>query len=213
MQPTPRVRRALVLLAAGAAAALAGALAARHESARGPAPVTHEAHVYREPRALPEFALTAADGARFGRAQLTGHWTLLTFGYSHCPDTCPATLAELARVRRELAAPGPVRPPWIVFVTLDPEHDTPQRLAVYLAQFNASFAGLTGAAATLATLAQALGATALAAAPAADGYRVAHSSAVYLIDPAARLAAEFPAPAAARTLAADYRAIVRAGGG
>jgi protein SCO1/2 len=212
MSPTPRplARRWLVLLAAGAAVAVVAGFALRYARMRVAAPVTLTAAVYPAPRPLPEFVLATQDGARFERAELLGRWTLLTFGFSNCPDACPTTLTELAFANRELRALPARRAPRIVFVSVDPARDTPARLASYLPQFDRGFIGLTGAPATLEELERAFGAAAIIGRPVDGSYGVEHTSAVYLIDPEARLAAVFPAPQAARALAADYRAIVAA---
>jgi protein SCO1/2 len=212
MSPTPRplARRWLVLLASGAAVAAGAAVALRYASTRAASPVTLSAAVYPAPRPLPEFVLATQAGARFERAELRGRWTLLTFGFSNCPDACPTTLTELALANRELATLPPGRAPRIVFVSVDPARDTPARLANYLPQFDRRFIGLTGAAATLEELERAFGAAAIIGRPVDGSYSVEHTSAVYLIDPDARLAAVFPAPQVARTLAADYVAIVAA---
>ena len=206
----PSLRRSLALLAAVAVLAGGAFVALRAARSRPPAPLTLAASLYPAPRPLPEFVLATSAGARFGRRELLGHWTLLTFGFSNCPDACPTTLTELALARRELAGLPAPRVPAVVFVSVDPARDTPERLAGYLPQFDRAFTAVTGAPAALAPLQQACGVVAILGRAESGSYAVEHSSAVFLVDPEARLAAVFPAPQSAQVLSADYRAIVSA---
>jgi protein SCO1/2 len=131
------------------------------------------------PLPRPDFALTDTQGRPFDfRAATAGRLTLLFFGYTSCPDICPNTLAALAAGLREL--PADVRDDvTVVFVGVDPERDTRERVREWLAHFDASFLGLTGSAPDLAQAQRA------AAVPGAfvddrwaDGYTVAHASLV-----------------------------------
>lgn len=94
-------------------------------------------------RNLPyDFTLTDQDGQPFKLSQERGHAVAVFFGYTHCPDECPLTLAHLASARAALGNDRDnVR---IVFVTVDPRRDTPQRMKKYLATFDRSFIGVTG---------------------------------------------------------------------
>ena len=213
MTESPRVPartlRTLLVLAACLVAALGGALVALYWLARpGSAPATEAAAVYAAPRPLPAFELVAHDGSRFDRARLTGRYTLLFFGFTNCPDLCPTTLTELAQAARLLEDLPAADRPRVVLVSVDPERDTPAVLARYLPHFDARFVGVTGGEAAIGTLAQALGAAYQKGEPVDGSYAVDHTAAVFLIDPAARLAAVFPTPHVARTIAADYRRIL-----
>lgn len=75
---------------------------------------------------------------------LTGHWSLLFFGYSYCPDVCPTTLAVLHHVAQELSGPDSPGAPQIIMVTVDPGRDTAAQLADYVPYFNSAFIGITG---------------------------------------------------------------------
>src|SRR5258708_4239915 len=89
-----------------------------------------------------DFALTDASGARRTLSDYRGKVVVLFFGYTQCPDVCPTTLSELAQVRRMLGADaGRIQ---VLFVTLDPQRDTPQLLARYVPTFDPSFIGLYG---------------------------------------------------------------------
>jgi protein SCO1/2 len=217
MNDAPRIaaplRRALLVVLAGLAAALGGGYAARHFLARqAAAPLTEVAAVYGAPRPLPEFSLVAHDGTRFDRGRFAGHWTLVYFGFTNCPDACPTTLTALALVRRDLANLPRAQLPQVVMVSVDPERDTPARLAAYVPHFDPSFIGVTGTPAAIEALTRALG-VAVQAGPVVDGaYTVDHTAAVFLIDPEVRVAAIFPTPHVPRTVAGDYRQIVAARG-
>lgn len=136
------------------------------------------------PLPRPEFALTDMEGRPYDfRAATAGRLTLLFFGYTSCPDVCPNTLASLSAGLREL--PPDVRDDvLVVFVGVDPERDTRERVRDWLAHFDARFVGLTGNEAELAQAQRA------AAVPAAfvddrwnDGYTVAHASFVLVYTP------------------------------
>jgi protein SCO1/2 len=209
MSPTLKMA-ALALVAA--TAALAGMWLARVQA---PEPLVLEhATLLPAARLLPDFALLDQRSAPFGPERLAGRWHLLFFGFTHCPDVCPSTLASLVAARRELASlPGPWQPE-VVLVTVDPGRDTPERLAEYLAFFDKSFTGVTGDDASLARLAEALG-VAVIVGPADEtgNYTVDHTAAIFLVDPAGALRAIFSAPHTPDGLAHDYRLILdRAGG-
>jgi protein SCO1/2 len=140
--------------AAGASAPAAAAASAGHEhGGSAPAAVTAPEDRYagidlRDPYARPQFTLTDTDGASWDlTAQTKGRPTLLFFGYTHCPDVCPTTMADIAVALRGLD-PAVAERVQVVFVTTDPARDTPQVLGSYLRQFDADlpvrFTGLTG---------------------------------------------------------------------
>lgn len=207
-QRSPLGRTVLVLLVA-LAATLAGAWAARTWlERRAEPPPTRAAAVYREPRPLPAFELVAHDGTRFDPARMRGHWSVLFFGFTNCPDVCPSTLAQLASMKRRLADLPPARSPAVVMISVDPKRDTPERLAQYVPYFDPSFTGATGTRETLDALTRSMG-VAVHLGPEVDGtYTIDHTAALFLVDPDARLVAVFPTPHDVETLAADYRTIV-----
>src|SRR5262245_36226242 len=99
--------------------------------------------VFDPPRAAPEFTQPASTGKEFKLDSQRGKVVVLGFGFSHCPDVCPVTLAVLAQVRKQLGELADRMQ--VVYVTVDPERDTPARLREYLALFDKSFIGVTGA--------------------------------------------------------------------
>jgi len=153
------------------------------------------ATVLPERQPLPEFSLLDHEGAPFDRERLVGRTSLLFFGFTHCPDICPATLELLASARRELAAGSTAesRLPQIVFVSVDPERDTPERLAAYVGHFGPGTIGVTGSEEKLRALTEPLGIW-FEKQPMGDGYTVSHSTAVLVVDPQARLQALFASP-------------------
>ncbi|AXQ29485.1 SCO family protein [Solimonas sp. K1W22B-7] len=156
-----------------------------------------------QPRALPAFTLTDQDGQALTAARLAGSWTLLFPGFTYCPDVCPTTLALLKQVKASLGPDSALR---VVFLSVDPERDTPQRLKSYVAQFDPSFVGATVAEPQLAEVARALG-IAYAKVPGAtpESYQMDHSAAMILLNPQAQVVAYLTPPFELPKLVADLR--------
>jgi protein SCO1/2 len=144
------------------------------------------------PKAAPDFALTTQDGKDFRLSRERGNVVALWFGYTFCPDVCPTTLAELAQARTRLGADA--KRFHIVFVTVDPERDTPARLREYVNAFSRSFTALTGPPERLAEVRKAYGVVAekQVVAGTSATYLIDHSAFVYVIDPAGQLRLMFP---------------------
>ena len=158
-------------------------------------PAALSATVLPAPADLPEFALVDGDGARFDRDALRGRWSLMFFGFTHCPDVCPLTLQVLASARQRLAEDGFAPLPDIVFVSVDPERDTVDSVREYAAYFGPATIGVTGDLAELRRLTDGLGIYFQKNAAEEDGsYGVDHSAAVLLVDPGANFRALFGAP-------------------
>lgn len=208
MSKTLRITLILVVAAAGA---MAGMWLGR---ARAPAPLPLErATLFAAPRALPDLDLVDHHGRDFGRQRLTGHWSILFFGFTHCPDVCPTTLATLAALRRELADLPPAAQPAVYLVSVDPARDTPGRLAEYVPFFDPSFTGVTGAPASIEALTAALGVAVVTRPPDAEGnYGVDHTASLFLVNPAGALAGIFGTPHTPDGIAHDFRLIVDAAG-
>ena len=200
------------LAAVAVASALAGVAAAFVLTRAQPAmPALERATLFEASRPLPAIALQDQSGQAFDLARMHGHWTLLFFGFTNCPDVCPTTLATLAEARRQLADLPPDEIPEVVLATVDPARDTPAALARYVAHFDPSFTGITGSRESIEVFTRDLGVVVMIGEPAADGsYTVDHSAAIFLIDPAAAFTALFSTPHDAGTIARDYRRIVSA---
>ncbi|MCC2957223.1 SCO family protein [Massilia sp. IC2-477] len=143
-------------------------------------------------RPAPEIVQKAADGSDFRLSALRGKVVVLEFGFTHCPAVCPASLAMLAQARQKLGADADRLQ--VVFISVDPERDTPARLKSYLAQFDKSFIGLTGTPEQMAAIRKDYGITATRfPAPAGQGgYQMGHSSYLYFIDKKGMLRALMP---------------------
>lgn len=156
-----------------------------------------------EPRALPAFALVDQAGRPFGLSRFEGRWSLLFTGFTHCPDICPTTLALMSELNRRVAR----QDLQFVFLSVDPERDTPDVVARYLAHFDAALVGATGARAEMERLTAGLGLAQVRNPGSGDEYTVDHSTAFVLIDPEARLSGYFSAPHERDALAADLSAL------
>lgn len=159
-------------------------------------------------KAAPEISLTDADGQLFDLAAQRGKVVLLFFGFTHCPDICPTTLADWARVRAALGADAEkVR---FVFVSVDGDRDTPAISQAYAAQFDPSFIGLTADDATIARLRTGLNLVAQTEEPDSSGvYGVAHSSQVYLVDREGRLRILYPFGSTSGDMLGDIQRLIR----
>ncbi len=188
-----------------AAAGAAAALWWRHQPAT-PQLATGSQLVPR--RALPDFSLIDQQGRSFGAANLRGHWSIMFFGYTNCPDFCPTTLATLAALAKRLRAePGAVLPQ-VVFVSVDAKRDTPAQLARYVPYFDPSFIGVTAAdQPSIEAVARKLGVLVVIT-PMKDGtYTVDHSGSLFVLDPDGRVAAILTGPFTVPALAADWQRI------
>lgn len=137
------------------------------------------AGVFSPPRPAPEFSLQGSDGAELNLDTYNGKVVILGFGYTSCPNICPTTLAVLARARSEL---GPQAAGLqVVYVTVDPQTDTPEQMRKYLASFDPTFIGGTGTEEELAAVRKEYGIIANKERY-GDDYGYAHSSYTYLID-------------------------------
>jgi len=161
-------------------------------------------------RPLQPFQLLDHRGSRFDNQSLLGHWTFLFFGYTHCPDLCPTTLTVLNSVAHKLAGTGSRTR--FVFVTVDPQRDTPDQLARFVTYFNADFLGVTGTEDSINQLTRQLGITYQQvrddASP--DSYLVDHTASVFLVDPDGRYLAVFTPPLDADAITTDFRKLLEA---
>ena len=165
--------------------------------------------LFPEPKPLTAFTLTDHKNRVFDLASLKGKWTFLFFGFTHCPDVCPTTLAELARARGDIArnAAGAENIQF-VFVSVDPYRDSGGKLRQYVEHFEPSFLGVTGDDAQIGNLAGQLGAAyQVAMTPGMENYPVYHSTAVFLLDPRARYHAVFAPPHDAAAISRRFKVV------
>ncbi len=163
-----------------------------------------------EGKPLPEFGLIDHHGQAFDRARFEGQWSLLFFGFTHCPDICPGTLLEMSTVKQALSEAGLSEDVGVIFVTVDPLRDDADRLKAYVTNFDHRFLGVTGELKDIDVLTQALGIVHIRhGEPGSVEYSVDHSSSVLLINPQAQLQAVFRAPQRADIITPDMLQILR----
>ena len=145
------------------------------------------------PRDVGDFSLTDHRGLSFTRDDLTDRWTLIFFGFTHCPDICPTTMAELAELKSQLADTE-ASDTRVVMVSVDPARDMPDRLAQYVPYFHPDFIGVTGEFADILSVAQRLNAPFRKVSEPDGGYQMEHSANVMLMNPRGDYHGFFRAP-------------------
>jgi protein SCO1/2 len=159
-------------------------------------------------RVAPPIGLQASDGSAFDLAKYRGKVVVLEFGYTHCTEVCPVSLAALAQARTLLGADAAKLQ--VVFVTVDPARDTVARLHGYLAHFDPGFIGVTGSAAQVDAVLKTYGiATKRMPGGSSAGYMMSHSSYLYFIDTRGMLRAMMPFGRPATDIAHDVRLLLR----
>ena len=154
-----------------------------------------------------EFELRDMKGKGVRAADLRGQWLLVFFGYTRCPDVCPTTLSAIAGALSRLGAlAARVRP---VFVSIDPEHDTPRLLPEYVQSFDQRILPLTGTALQLTKAADACGIVFYKVpGPTPDDYTFAHNAILTLVGPEGGLVARFSSDTSADDLAGALRRLI-----
>lgn len=164
--------------------------------------------VLQNPREAPDFELKAADGSTFKLSDQRGKVVLLFFGYTNCPDVCPATMAvwkELGKRLKDRA--DDVR---MVFITVDPERDTPERMREYLPKYGEHIIGLTGTREQLKPVwdAYSVKPERVEMPGSALKYAMAHPAQVYLIDPEGKIRLLYPLGYKAEDIEHDIRLLL-----
>lgn len=171
-----------------------------------------ESHLPVNTRLGGEFTLTDQNGEPFSQANLKGQVSILFFGYTHCPDICPAVLARVAQVYRTLDEAGLAEHVQPVFVTFDPERDTAQHLKEYLPWFKADMIGLSGSTEEIRQVAEQFGVVFIKGEETrgdegAD-YLFTHSDYIYLLDDQARVRKLYPADFNIDEVASDVESLL-----
>jgi len=138
----------------------------------------------------PELKLAGTDGKPLHLARFRGRVVLLAFGYSRCPEVCPTTLATLAGARKKLGADA--AGVQVVYVTVDPERDDAEQMRKFLGVFDPTFIGGIGTRAEIDAAQKSYGVSSTKKVFGSGGYGIAHTSSIYMIDRAGRLAAVMP---------------------
>lgn len=174
-----------------------------------PAPATENATVFVPPREIPTLDLLDQDGRPFTAQSLRDHWTVVFFGFTHCPDVCPTTLTVMTQMKKQLADLPTAQQPRVMLFTVDPERDTPERLREYVRFFDPSFGAATG---TLDGVQQAASAFAVPFAKVPlpqGGYTMDHGAGVFFVGPDGSVQAYSSPPLRAESLARDFRLVAR----
>lgn len=169
-------------------------------------PQLQQATLLPSAKPIADFNLTNDKGGAFTLADLKGHWSFAFFGYTHCPDVCPTSLAMLAQVMRKLKDSDALDElPRGLFVSVDPQRDTPDRLGAFVHYFDPDFIGVTGDPEQIMTLTRQLGILYLKTPGDSDtDYLIDHSAAIVLFDPKGKFHALFNVPHDAGKIASDF---------
>ena len=204
------LKRVLTGLIIAVLATAAGIWAARAVLERQSVMNELDATRFPVPREIQPFELIDHNNAVFDNNSLRQHWSFLFFGYTHCPDVCPTTLSVLNSVAQQLQdLDENIR---FIFVSVDPERDTPEQLARYVSYFNGDFIGVTGTPEGIEQLTKPLGILHMRV-ESEDGsaaYLVDHTASVLLFDPDGRYHAVFSPPLSADAIASDFRKMLKA---
>lgn len=170
--------------------------------------------LFPDPKPLTGFALTDHQHQVFDVSRLKGKWSFLFFGFTHCPDVCPTTLAILARARENIEKNGVgAEDVQFIFISVDPNRDTIDLLKQYVGHFHKTFIGVTGDDSQISKLASQLGAAyQVSITPGSNDYPVNHTSAVFLVDPQARYHAVFTAPLDAKAISSRFKLVLELDG-
>lgn len=205
---TPLLLALIALLALAAGYALSSRYQASsrdHSMPRG-----LEATVLDRPRPLKPFRLVDQNGRPFTEQSLRDHWSFLFFGYVHCPDVCPITLRVMQQVWKQLPQRADDKaPPQMIFVSVDPDRDTPEILGQYVSYYHPDFRGVTGPLDEIDRLTGQLGILYGFDDKQAgsEDYLVNHSAQLILIDPQGRMRAVISPPHEPATIAANFQTI------
>lgn len=158
-----------------------------------------------EPAFRADFELTDHQGSLRSEEDFAGQWMLIFFGFANCPDVCPMTLAEIAFVMDSLGVnAGQIQP---LFVSIDPERDTPSALAEFVPRFDAGIIGLTGTPDQVKRTSETFKIfyEKIEQASAPNGYTMGHSSQLFLFDPEAGFLTSWAYGTPAEEILADLR--------
>jgi protein SCO1/2 len=165
------------------------------------------AYMFETPRALPAFELTDHHGQAFTLDNFRGKWTLVFFGFTHCPDICPTTMALLSQFMEKLDGLPEQVDTQVVMVTVDPARDNVELLASYVPYFNADFIGVTGEFLDIHRFATSLNTPFRKVPGQGENYQVDHSANVVLINPRGDYQGFFKAPLDLAKLKVSYRSV------
>lgn len=172
------------------------------------APSVEVATIISPAKNIDSFSLISTDGNSFTNKELKGHWSLLFFGYTSCPDVCPHTLGSMKRVWEIMQAKSSHKydKPNFFFVTITPKEDNKETLKGFLKSFHADFKGLTGDSLEINKIKSSMG---IYSHLSKDGNSIEHSSSLFLVNPQGRVKAVFVQPFDEDTVASDLIKIIK----
>ncbi|MCS7222769.1 MAG: SCO family protein [Anaerolineae bacterium] len=183
-------------------------IAARYASPLFDRPYTFHGSRFDPPPLAPDFTLIDQEGRSVRLSDYRGRLVLLFFGYTHCPDVCPTTLAKLRYALQELGEVA--REVQVIFISVDPERDTPEVVKRYLSHFDPTFVGLTGRPEEIEAVTQAYGVyVEKEEVGSAAGYLITHSARTYVIDREGRLVLTFIYETEPQDIVADLKQLLR----
>ena len=171
-------------------------------------PILETGKAYKKPLDIIEFELKDQGDQLYSKNDLKNQWTILFFGYTNCPDVCPTTIFKLGQIKQQISKELPNVNLQILFITLDPERDSTERLREYLGFFNASMIGLTGDISKIVELTSNLSVF-FQRINKEDGYDFNHTASIFLINPKAQLKASFSPASSIEMLAEDIKKVVK----
>ncbi len=152
------------------------------------------------------FQLTDGDGRTVTDASFRGKWMLVYFGYTHCPDACPTALSDMGNAL-DLLGPETARKVQVVFITVDPERDTPAVMKDYVSAFGPGFAALSGPQAAITQAEQEYHVYAAKHPTDDGGYEMDHSSIIYVMDPSGKFITNFTGDTSPKQMVAQLKQI------
>ncbi|MGO1072970.1 SCO family protein [Lysobacter sp. CA199] len=183
-------------------------------AARSSLPRTEAVRLFDPPRTLPGFSLRQSDGTQLIPGELKGHWTLVFLGFTHCPDVCPTTLAQMSVAQKTWEAIPEASRPRVLFVSVDPDRDTPDKIGEYAHGFHKDTLAATADVPALEDFAKSLSMV-FAKVPAPDGapadqYTMDHSASMVVLDPQGRMAGLVRPPFDPNVIAKDMAVLTGA---
>ena len=169
-------------------------------------PILETGKSYKKPLDIIEFELKNQGDQLYSKNDLKNQWTILFFGYTNCPDVCPTTIFKLGQIKQQISKELPNLNLQILFITLDPERDSTERLKEYLGFFDPSMTGLTGEITKIVELTSNLSVF-FQRINKEDGYDFNHTASIFLMNPKAQLKASFSPASSIDMLAEDIKKV------
>ena len=202
----------LYVLLAALAAGLGLWAAQTHFAPPGPTslPAMRSVTLFPGTRALTPFKLNASDGSTITAATMQGHWTLVFLGFTRCPDVCPTTLQTLGQAEKAWTTLPSATRPRVLFVSVDPDRDTPQHVGEYAHFFGKDILAATADEKTLAAFARSLGMVYMKVPTKGGDYTIDHSASVSVLDPDGNMAGLIRPPFDPAAIGADLATLSKA---